>query len=191
MNDTFNFQIPLFNEKYGEDWADFKMITDDAVDYLFEKTWQLYWLVDPNYMTVRVAERVLQALGLEYSSTDTLYSKKYQIRKFLTSFADKSLADVYLDIAEGIVGVRGVIYSGLTFGVWKWATSRWTSVGATFPVGIKWGSASSKFNIYIDVKTLVAAELDAIVTEYRRGYILPAFYQIYLIDTAGNILRTV
>ena len=41
MNNFFNFQTPYFNQQFGSDWDDFNDITEENVDYIMDKTWQL------------------------------------------------------------------------------------------------------------------------------------------------------
>jgi hypothetical protein len=196
MNNFYNINIPLFMDRYGTDWDDFKTVTGDNTDHLMNKTYQLYWLADPNYFTIRVAEEVSKTLDLYYDASTTLATMKYNIRKFLTTYANKGLADTYLDIQENIVGVRGVIYTGSDIG-WQNHTTivnnsnRWGSTSGTFPGAFKWSVAPPQFFIYIDVKTTNSTLLDQIQEEYRRDEMLPAFYQIYLIDSSFNLLRTI
>ena len=56
---------------------------------------------------------------------------------------------------------------------------------------MRWTGINSPFYVFIDVKTTDSDLLDEIVSIYREGYLLPAFYKIYLIDSDFNILRTV
>jgi hypothetical protein len=189
MNNFFNFKIPDF--KYGIDWDDFETIVEDNVDNLFESIWQLYWLNDPDYMSLQAVEKALKALKISFYTTDTLQLKKLRLRKFLTTFSNKASSDIYLDYAESIVGIRGVIYTGYTMGVWRWGISRRSDVSSIIPESIRWTSSLTKFNIYIDVKTTDSDLLDVIVELYRLPYLYPAFYKIYLIDSNFTILRTV
>lgn len=191
MNNYFNFEIPLFSEKYGTDWDDFKDIIEDANDNLFAKTFQLYWLLDPDYYTNRVAEIILDVLDIDFSSSDTLAVKKSKIRGFLSDLSKKGMEDFYLDPAEDIVGIRGEIYITDGRQVSRRGMMRRAVVGSGFD-GAKWHvTEQSGFNIYIDVKTLNGTELDQIEEYYRRDEYLPGFYQIYLIDSSFNILRTI
>jgi hypothetical protein len=191
MNNYFNFTIPKFNEQYGVDWDDFNDIVEDNVDYLFAAIWELYWLADPDYMPLQAIEKALRALKITFSGTETTAQKKLYLRKFLTTFKDKGSADIYLDYAEAITGIRGVIYSGYTEGAWKWGETRFPKSGLSNIDYIRWAGQSSKFMFYIDVKTVDDDELDAIVEVYRLPYLLPAFYKIVLIDSSFNILRLV
>ncbi len=196
-NNFYQFKIPYFNEKYGSDWDSFTTVINDNVDYVMNKTYQLYWLFDPNYYTTRVAEAVSDSLEIDYTEITTLAVKKYNIRKFLTKYANKGLADTYLDVQEAIVGTRGVIYTGYQYG-WKHHTTstdnnnRWGSAtSGTFGGAFKWTKASPQFYIYIDAKTTDSGLLDLLVEEYRQPSMLPAFYQIYIVDSSNNLLRTV
>ncbi len=197
-NNWFNFTYPLFNTKYGVDWTDYMSITDDNVDYVMNKTYQLYWLNDPNYFTTRIAEIILSSLGIEYTVADTLATKKLKIRQFLTQTAYKGLGSLYLDIAETVTGTRGTIVAGIYGGWSAWPfesgisnKGRWGKAGATSSDNIKWSAFQTLFKIYVDVKTLDNIELDLIQEMYRQGMLLPAFYQIYLVDSSFNILRTI
>lgn len=191
-NNYFNFTIPAFQDRYGEDWDDFNDIIEDNTDYLIEKTIQLKWLVDPNYMTTRVVEMALKALDVDYSAVDTLAIKKNLLRKFLTSFEDKSLDTLYLDYAEDIVGTRGTIYSAWDINSWRWDYSRWHDPDDDPEIDdIKWTGETRSYFIFIDVKTTDSSLLDDIVDVYRLDYLLPAFHKIFLIDSDFNVLRTV
>lgn len=186
MNNFFNFQLPVFQEKYGNDWTDFKTITDDNVDYFMAKIWDLYKLNDPNFYTTRVAEIVLDSLGVPYSAPETLVTKKQYVRKFLTNFKDKGSADVYLDIQETIVGTRGTIYTSLDYFTWLWDESTW---GDTDEVeNIIWSGDDAAYYVFIDCKTTNAALLTQIVDSYNQDFLFPAFYKIILVDSDYNVL---
>ncbi len=189
-NNYFNFTLPTFMVQYGSDWIDFQTIVDDNVDNVMSKTYQLYWLNDPNNFTTRVSELVLDSLGISYSTTDTLLTKKIKIRTFLTKYANKGLADTYLEIGEDIVGTTGTIYTSLEDLNWLWGNSRWGSTGSTFLNSIKWNN-QPRFFIYIDVNTTDNDELDQIQLLMQEDSMLPAFYKIFLIDSSFNILRSI
>jgi hypothetical protein len=178
-------------EKYGEDWDDFRTIVDDNVDYVMNKTYQLYWLNNVDYMGVREVEKALLSMKIGTSSSETLPYKKEKLRKFLTIFANKGTADIYLDFAESVAGARGDIYMGYNLGVWRWGTSRWGIPGAPTVNDLRWTLQYARFYVLIDVKTTDSSELDQITSIFRESYLLPAFYQIYLIDSSFNILRTI
>lgn len=190
MNKYFNFNLPKFNEDYGEDWADFLSIIDNEVDTMINKTVRLRWLADPNFFTHRVAEVLLKLLNIEYIGYATLSLKKFYIRKFVTSFKDKGMKDTYLNVQESIVGVRGEIFFGST-GNMRWDYSRWMLEGTPVATDWTWGVFESTFSVYINVKTVDSDLLDLLVEAYRQPYILPAFYKIYLVDNNFQILRTV
>ena len=189
-NNYFNFTLPFFSTQYGTDWEDFSTIINDNVDNIMKKTYQLYWLNDINSFTTRVSELVLDSLGIEYSSTDTLLTKKIKIRTFVTKYANKGLADTYLDIGEDIVGTSGTIYTSLSTLNWLWGTSRWGSTGDTNNDSIKWCN-QPRFYIYIDVDTTDNDELDQIQLIMEQDSLLPAFYRIFLIDSSFTILRII
>ena len=191
MNDYFNFYLPDFQSNYGEDWDDFKTIVDDNVDYVMNKTYQLYWMNDITRTNIRAIELTMRALGIKIDPMDTLRTRKYNVRKFNASFRDKALDTLYLDYAEALVGTRGNIYSGYTLGTFVWNTSIWPVAGEPDETNFIWATEVSRFQIYIDVKTTDDTLLDEIVVMYRQDHLLPAFYQIYLVDSSFNILRTV
>ena len=192
MNNFYNFQTPYFNQQFGSDWNDFDDITEENVDYIMNKTWQLYWLRRIDTMPVMALEQALRLRAIEVDATDSIALKKYKLRKFNTSFKEKGTADFYLDYQEEIVGTRGVIYSGLYFGASIWGSSSWAISGGT-PSGTElvWATTYSPFHIYIDVKTTDSALLDELVAVYRQTFLRPAFYQIYLVDSTFTILRSI
>lgn len=195
-NNYFNFKIPFFNTEYGVDWTNLQTIVNDNVDYLMGKTYQLYWLDDPNYYSTRVTEKVSDSLFLLYNHITETSVKKFNIRKFLTTFANKGLKDTYLDIQENIVGIRGDVYARSVIG-WKHHTTttdnpnRWGSTGSTFAGAFRWSVAPPQFEILIDVMTLDNGLLDQIEEQYRRPELLPAFYTIYLVDSSFTFLRRI
>lgn len=191
MNNYFNFTLPAFNQEYGEDWTNFTTIVDDQVDYMVEKVISLYWLNDITMTPIIAAEYIMRLLGIPIIASDTLAVKKYKIRKFNTNARAKATADIYLDYAENIVGVRGVIYNGVDLGSFIHGVSSWPDPSNPDTDDWVWNSELTKFKIYIDVKTVITEELDAIQDLYRQDHLLPAFYQIYLIDSSFNILRTI
>ena len=192
MNNFFNFQTPYFNQQFGSDWDDFNDITEENVDYIMNKTWQLYWLRRIDTMPVMALEQALRLRAIEVEAADSIALKKYKLRKFNTSFKEKGTADFYLDYQEEIVGTRGVIYSGLYFGASIWGSSSWAISGGT-PSGTElvWATTYSPFHIYIDVKTTDSALLDELVAVYSQTFLRPAFYQIYLVDSTFTILRSI
>lgn len=183
MNNWFNFHIPYFYETYGSDWVSFRSIIDYEVDYLFNKIHTLYSLNDINKMSDTVITKWLVLMGIKYSVGESTTVKRIRLRTFISRYINKGLADVYLDVAEGITGIRGAIYSGISAGAWFWSTNKW---GAQ-----KWGTSVGMYNVYFDVKTTDSTELDEIVILLQDPTLLPAFYKMYLIDSAWNILRTV
>ena len=192
MNNFFNFQTPYFNQQFGSDWDDFNDITEENVDYVMNKTWQLYWLRRIDTMPVMALEQALRLRAIEVDATDSIALKKYKLRKFDTSFKEKGTADFYLDYQEEIVGTRGAIYSGLYFGASIWGSSSWAISGGT-PSGTElvWATTYSPFHIFIDVKTTDSALLDELVAVYSQTFLRPAFYQIYLVDSTFTILRSI
>lgn len=189
-NDFFNIKIPNFQEKYGEDWAQWKSIVEEFNDYLFQKTWELYFLNDLNRISERALEFLLDSLRVHYDANDTLLTKKLKLRTYVSQYENKALSQVYLDIQEAIVGTRGVIYSGYEVGVWRWGVSRWKGSG-TSGTNIRWAVNGAQFEIYINVKTSDSTLLDQIQAMYRRPSLKPAFYKIYLVDDNFVTLRTV
>jgi sugar lactone lactonase YvrE len=130
-NKFFNFTIPSFNQKYGSDWTDFNTITEDNFDYIFRKTWELYYYNDVNTLSNNGAEAILTLLKIPFDETDTLQTKKLKIRKFVVIGKEKSLEDQYLDIQEEIVGTRGIIHTGLDAGGWRWGNNTWRNTQGT------------------------------------------------------------
>lgn len=192
MNNFYNFQTPYFNQQFGSDWNDFDDITEENVDYIMNKTWQIYWLRRIDTMPVMALEQALRLRAIEVEVADSIALKKYKLRKFNTSFKEKGTADFYLDYQEKIVGTRGVIYSGLYFGASIWGSSSWVISGGT-PSGTElvWATTYSPFHIYIDVKTTDGTLLDELVAVYSQTFLRPAFYQIYLVDSTFKILRSI
>lgn len=185
-NNYFNFYIPDFNLKYGEDWDDYKEIIDDWVDNFIAKIIQLYWFRCPDKIPLIALELSLRLRKIKFSATDPVNLKRFKYRNFNPSFKGKALSDMYLDIAEAITGIRGSInYSteGLEWGDWAWATGE----------DNEWGgiNAASVYNIFFNVKTTDEAELDLIYNALMDATYRPAFYQLILIDDDQNVLRAV
>ena len=87
----------------------------------------------------------------------------------------------------GVTGITGILYAGTDY-VNRWDVSRWQDTTPAIDL-IRWPSDNPHFVIYFDVKTLDNGELDQIVDLLRDASVLPAFYQILLIDSDFNILR--
>jgi hypothetical protein len=190
MNNYINFKLPEWQEKYGQDWTSFKTIIDEYIDHYVSKITGLFRYNDINTIPERGLEWILTLLQIPFNSTDTFVSKKTKMRYFVGQYRRKGLADVYLDIQENIVGVRGTITSGLELGVWRWGISRWHD-GTRKKSDIRWSLAGSQFEIYIFCETTDSDKLDAIELLYRQSSIKPAFYAVYLVDEEYNILRTI
>jgi len=190
MNNFFNITYPKFIEKYGKDWEDFKTILNEWVDHFFSKAWDLYKYNNINTLSERALEQVLKALKIEFNVNDTFLTKKIKLRFFVSQYKRKGLSEIYLDLQEQIVGIRGTIVSGQSLGVWRWGYSRWhgSSIDAS---DMRWSQAGSQFEIYINCKTLDNTKLDQIVSLYRQKSVNPAFYRIYLVDDVYAILRTI
>ncbi|MFW9871943.1 MAG: hypothetical protein ACFFG0_02500 [Candidatus Thorarchaeota archaeon] len=191
MNNYFNFTIPKFNSEYGEDWGDFNDITEDQVDYAIQKIIDLYKLNDITMTPLIATEYIMKLLGIEIYSTDSLAIKKYKIRKYNTNAKAKATLDLYLDYAENIVGTRGEIYNGYYYGAFIQDESSWPDTSNPTSEDWVWAGFEDRFYIYIDVKTTDSGELDEIQDLYQQDHLLPAFYQVYLIDSSFNILRTI
>lgn len=191
MNSWYEFKIPYFNEQFGSDWTSFITIVDDNVDYVMNKTYDLYKLRDVATMPVLALEMALKLRDIETWPTEDLRSKKLKVRKFATASQSKGTKDLYLDYAEAIVGIRGSAYNGYALGESDWGVMAWPTPGSPDASDRVWSTPTIMFDIYIDVKTTDSDLLDEIVLTYRQKFLLPAFYQIYLVDSSLNILRTV
>lgn len=191
MNNYYNFILPYFNEQFGSDWTAFKTIVDDNVDYVMNKTYELYWLKDITRMPVMATEIAIKLRGIETDGSESIAIKKAKLRNFNKDFKSKGMQDTYLDYQELIVGARGNIYNGYVFGTFVWGISTWAIAGFPESTDRIWSADETKFDIYIDCKTLDSGELDEIQAIFRQSFLLPAFYQIYLVDSDFNILRTV
>jgi len=190
MNKFFNIKYPEFIDKYGKDWDQFKAILNEFVDFYFQKVWSLYYFNNVNTLNERAIEWVLKALKIEFTNEDTLKTKKIKLRFFVSQYRKKGLAEIYLNLQEAVVGIRGSIVSGQSLGVWRWGFSRWH--GPIIQASdIRWSLAGSQFEIYINCKTTDDSLLDEIMILYRQSSILPAFYKVYLVDDNYSILRTV
>lgn len=191
MNNYFNFTIPDFNQRYGEDWNNFNTITENNVDYMIKKVIDLYRLNDITRTPLIVTEYIMKLLGLKIETTDTLSIKKYKVRKYNSTAKAKATNDLYLDYAENVVGTRGAIYNGYVIGSFVHDESSWPDSVTPNEDDWVWSNNETRFIIYIDVKTLDEDLLDQIQTLYREDFLLPAFYVVYLIDSEFNILRSI
>lgn len=186
MNNYFTYNIPDFQDKNGSDWTDFKDILEDWTDFLISKVIQMYWFRQPDKIPLIALEKSLKLRNIKFNSSDSINLKRFKYRNFNTSFKRKALADIYLDIAEAITGIRGSIsYSteGLEWGTWAWSPGE----------ANEWGgiTSNSVYNIYFNVKTTDEAELDLIYNTLMDKTYRPAFYQIILIDDDQNVLRVI
>lgn len=214
-NNFFNFTLPEFQKKYGSDWTSFKTIIDSEIDTLFQKTWSLYEINDINKMSARVVQYWLDLYKIPYDDTDSVLTKKLRLRSFVAKQRNKAMEDIYLDIGESVVGLRGELFAGTDVGVWRWGHNRWagdidvelmkwdTVAGrwsawrwystrtARLATYLRWSQDNPQFVVYFYVKTLDSDKLDQIVSILRDKNLKPAFYKIYLCDESFNILRTI
>lgn len=195
MNNFYNFTIPEFYLRYGEDWDDFQTIVDDNVDYTYAKLLGLYWLNDIDRTPLRALEKILNALKINYSIADSIAVKKALLRKYVTKYADKGLGQQYLDLAEAVTGIVGEFYLESERGNWVWGDASWHNGATETEDDMTWGAGDVLiFIVYFDVKTSDSDELDQIQVLLRDKSMNPAFYQMYLIDydsTGFTILRTI
>jgi len=180
-NNWFNFKLPEFYEKYGSDWDDFSDIIEDNTDYAFLKTWQLYHIIDITRMPLRVTEWWLDLLRIGYDEDDTLTTKKAKLRFFANKYANKGLAEIYIDVAREVSGVDGSfrLPSG---DAWTWGSARpahWS------------GSIDSRHMVWFEPGTSDSDELDAIQALFQSKEMRPAFYKMYLVDSGDTILREI
>lgn len=191
-NNFFNFKLPEFYEKYGSDWSDFITTMDDNTDHVFDKVWQLYWLNDINLWTEKVTEHYLDTYKIDYDSSDTFQSKKSKFKTGVTKFKDKALASIYIEAAQDITGIAGDLYSGYSSSSWVWSESFIGDSSTAIQTDeIMFGGGTAQFRIYFDVKTTDSGELDLIQDMLEDEVLRPAFYDMYLIDSSFNILRTI
>jgi hypothetical protein len=181
-NQFYNFRIPDFQDKYGDDWDGFQAVIDDNWDYVFKKAWELYHLVDLNRMPVRVVEYQMNLRSIDFSYSDTAVTKKVNLRNFVNKYVNKGLASVYLDIAEGVTGSVGDLYLDWDRSGFDWDVDHWD---------FTWQDEGSKFIILFDVKTTDSGELDEIQALLQDESVKPAYYKIVLVDSDFNILRSI
>jgi hypothetical protein len=182
-NNYFNFRLPDFQEKYGSDWDDFIGEIDDIIDEVYSDTFDLYRLSDIDRMKNTVVNILVNVYKIATISGETSRQLRVKLRSFPSIYANKGLAIIYIEIAEGITGIAGELYTADILEGWLWDTS-------TFP--IRFGdSDQDKFIILFDVKTTDNTELDSIQELLRDKTVKPAFYQMFLIDSSYNILRTI
>ncbi len=208
MNNFFNFKIAEFNERYGTDWEDFKLIIDDYTDYHFQKIWELYHLDDINRMSEGIVNQLLKFMEISYSRVESLAEKKLKLRKNISRNKEKGFASQYLEELTGLVGAGAKIYSGYDLGAWRWMSAekntphvpgaRWVDPEEFDQEGdldfIRFPTEKEHFKIYFDVKTIDDSQLDLIVQKLRASALMPAFYNIYLISIADgriNILKEI
>jgi len=186
MNNYFNFKIPDFQQKYGEDWNDFLSVVDDNVDNIINKTIQLYWLKDPSRMTLLALEASLDLRGITYTTNDSTATKKFKLRQFNPTFRDKGLADPYLDLAENITGVRGSLSYYNLYSVWDGSGVLWDGDSTRWD-----GDGEGIFVILFNIKTTDPDQINTILTLLKEKTMKPAFYYLILIDDDYNTLGVV
>jgi len=190
MNKFYNIKYPEFIEKYGSDWTAFKTNINSWIDDSISKIFKIRREENINTASNRAIELKLRTRGIAIDPLDSLLDKKIKLRQFVRKYQDKGLQATYLDPIEEIVGIRGVIYSGRKIKTWKWNTSKWQKQSSTSANDIMWSISAPSFTIYIDVKTTNATLLDQI-ERLIRNELLPAYYEIYLIDSSFNVLRVI
>jgi hypothetical protein len=186
MNNYFDYKIPTFLLENGSDWKYFKDIMEEYVDTLFAKVMEMYWFRQPDKIPLIALEKSLNLRNIKFNASDSVNLKRFRYRNFNTSFKGKALVDMYLDLAEAITGVRGIIgYSteGLVWGTWAWSPGEKNEWG-----GI---TSASVYNIYFNIKTTDPAEIELVYNALMEKTYRPAFYQLILIDDDQNILRVV
>ena len=178
----YNYNIPTFQNKYGDDWDGFQTVMDDNWDYAFQKAWEFYHLIDINRMLNRVVEYQLDLRSIDFSSSDTVLTKRINLRNFVNKYINKGLASIYIDIAFGVTGLDGDLYLDYSLNGWEWDTSEWN---------FSWQADESLFIVLFDVKTTDSGELDEIQLLLQDESVKPAYYKIILIDSSFNILRAI
>lgn len=161
------FRLPTFQKEKGEDWAPFLAIIQTEELYLKQKTLDLYKKRNVSTMQFPYINYELEQWQIAYNETDSIGTKKRLRREMNRILAQKGDADIYLDIQESIVGIRGKFYSFSEF-----------------------QDISDKYvlnnHLFLDVKTNDPAKVSNILELFRDKEISPAFYQIYLVYFNGS-----
>lgn len=181
--------------EYGSDWGPFESITENWIDYMIRKAWELYFLNNLDTMSNKAVAWELNFLKVEIDPLDTELTRRIKLRLLSSKYKSKGLAKLYLDIAEKIVGVRGEIISGITKGSWIWNESIWPYPPPNNDdkhLFFVWQTVGAgQFDVLFNVKTTDESKLNLIVSLIRQKSFKPAFYRFLLIDDAGNILRRI
>lgn len=151
MNNFWTFQIPYVSSQFGADWSPFMTIIDDNVDYVMNKTFELYRLKDPSRMPAQALEYALRLRDIETTPSEALSIKKNKLRNFSTGYRNKGTADLYLDYAEAITGGRGEIFQGYDSGYTAWGLSSW-SMGLSEANARVWETPNVVYKVYVEPK---------------------------------------
>jgi len=161
------FKLPNFQEEKGSDWQPFKDIISNEEDYLKESINNLYKKRNVSTMQFPYINYELERWDIEYNDSDTIQTKKSLRRDMNRRYAQKGLADIYLSIQEGVVGIRGAFY---TFSEIEGITDKYILNN----------------HLFLDIKTNDPLKATQILDLFRKKEIQPGFYQIYLIYWNGS-----
>lgn len=143
-NNYFNFKIPDFNEKFGDDWDNFKTIIDSEVDTLISKIMRLYWMMDPSKMPIRAVELAMQLRDITINDDDSLTVKRGKVRDYNSRYTNKGLAEPYEQLVEDVTGETPIFTLGITI-------NGWIIGSGILPVKLGDGDIPDKYLIFIEV----------------------------------------
>lgn len=183
MNNYYNIKIPDYNLKYGDDWDLFKQYVDDQNDYVFKKTFELYYLNNIDRMPDRIVKIILDIMDVQYDESDTPATMKNKLRTLANKYINKGLDVIYIDVIEPVTSITPDFYlaaveSSFRWGVARWGHLRWTSDGA------------ATFQVLIETYVTDDAILDEVQRLLQEKVLKPAFYQVYLLSN-GIVTRSI
>lgn len=190
MKSFIQYDNPEILKRFGKNWQDFEDITNEQFQFLMNKIYYLYDMNNVGSMSSEIINFELNANGIPIL-TDSLNGRRSARRHNATNFKRKGDPNVYLDLAESIVGTRGIIFSGADVAGNKWGIATWPNSGGYNAMSKKWPGNKPYLEIWINVKTNDLVKINQILDIYRLPIYRPAYLQIYLTDDTYAILGVV
>lgn len=190
MTSIVEYKLPRVLEKFGKNWDGFREQADYEFKQLQYFAYYLYRINDVSTMDQNILDYEIAANDIN-ASVDNINAKKSARRNHVSIFKRKGDPEVYLDICEAIVGIRGLIYSGLDVASFVFDQSTWASDAGSEAQSISWPGDFPQLEAWINVKTSDTSKINSILDILRKKVFKPLFMKVIITNDTFAILGVV
>jgi len=184
--------IPDFQKDYGADWTAFLTIWQSLEDSAIKASWDLYRMVDIDMMPVEVVEICLEVEEIPYDADDSKRVKAATLRTYPDVFRRKALATLYRNACKEVTGLIPEVKNAKKLGGERYDYSRCGEYGDEGNDIARYGMEIGQREIYIVLPSEITSDqMIDLLTMYRKKWLRPAFYDLFIVDKFYNIMETV